>query len=266
MLAVGFLNPYGLGAMTYLFRSYGYAEIGFVSEMMPANINSALGIVIFGTFLIVGAVYLLYKKGTTRLRYILLTLGTAVLALSSTRSFALFIVCGLFPLSYFLKDIRLPKGKQEAKKNRRWIRMVLLALVMLELVYVFGSRINTLFHSNMEPDVAGAINYLVKNEDTEHMVLYTGYDDGGYAEFVGLKPFIDPRAEVFVEKNNHVGDIMKEYLLMEIGRTYYKDVLDKYRFTHLVLTKTDLLTTYLAHDGDYEMIYDDSVFTVYKKR
>jgi hypothetical protein len=266
MLAAGFINPYGLGAMTYLFRSYGYTEIGFVNEMMPANINTALGAVIFGTFLIVGAVYFLYKKGTIRIRYILLTLGTAFLALSSTRSFALFIVCGLFPLSYFLKDIRLPKSKKEPKKNTRWIRIVLLTLVMLELVYVFGGRINTLFKSNMEPDVAGAVNYLVKNEDTDHMVLYTGYDDGGYAEFVGLKPFIDPRAEVFVEKNNHVADIMKEYCLMEIGRIYYKDVLDKYQFTHLVVSQTDLITTYLAHDSDYEKIYDDTLFAVYKKR
>jgi hypothetical protein len=96
------------------------------------------------------------------------------------------------------------------------------------------------------------------------MVLYTGYDDGGYAEFMGFRPYIDPRAEVFVQKNNKTRDIMKEYFLLQTGGLYYKELLDEYHFTHLVVSDYDILHTYLPYDSDYRLVYDDGEYFVYQ--
>ena len=65
MFAGGFLNPYGWDAMTYVFRSYGYAEINVVMEMMPADINTPSGKFIFGAFLLLLAIYMLKKNRST---------------------------------------------------------------------------------------------------------------------------------------------------------------------------------------------------------
>ena len=116
------------------------------------------------------------------------------------------------------------------------------------------------------PEVANAVNYLVEKEPQENMKLYVGYNDGGYAEFMGLKPYLDPRAEVFVKKNNHVSDVMKEYYLLQNGELYYKTVLEKYQFTHLLVSKGDILFTYLPHDVDYERVFQDGDYVVYRKR
>jgi len=264
MFAAGFLNPYGFNAMTYVFRSYGFSEIGMVMEMMAPDINIDSGKFIFGVFFLLLAIYLLKKNRKTRLRYALLPLGTAILALSSARSFALFAACGIFPLAYVMRDVVIPEGKIKSGKSVLRLRAVLLALVVLVAGGLFTQRVIKLVQHGAAPAVSQAVEYLVEHEDRDGMVLYTGYNDGGYAEFMGFKPYIDPRAEVFVEKNNHKADVMKEYHDLQFGELYYKDLLDQYGFTHLLISKGDILITYLPHDDAYEKIYEDEIYQIYR--
>ena len=266
MFAAGFLNPYGFRAMSYLFRSYGYAQINQVMEMLPANINNTLGKLIFGTLFLIAAIYVFYRKGETRLRFALLTAGTAVLALSSTRSFTLFILCSLFPLSYYLKGVSIPEHKMKRTNSTRWLRTALSVILAGMLIYVLGGRIASFVKTESYPACAQAVDYLNTSEDRGRMRLYTGYNDGGYAEYMGLKPYIDPRAEVFVEKNNGIADIMQEYYSLQTGGIFYKDVLEKYGFTHLLISDGDILSTYLPHDEDYTLVYSDGAYAVYRKR
>ncbi len=263
MFAAGFLNPYGFDAMSYLARSYGHPEISFVSEMRVPNINEVFGKVIFGTFVIVGAAYLLYRAGKTRLRYVLLTGGTAVLALSNVRSFSFFILCGIFPLAYYLKDVQPPKSKQTVTKKTLVLRGVLIALIAAMLGYGVFYQYAVNAATKAVPESAPALSYLLTNAEQDDMVLYAGYNDGGYAEYLGFKPYLDPRAEVFVKKNNKKDDIMLEYFLLQTGGLYYQDVLDKYGFTHLLVAKTDILYTYLPHDDSYQMVFEDKLYAVF---
>lgn len=267
MVAAGFANPYGARAMTYLLRSYGYVEINqVVSEMKPVNINTALGMFIFAAFLLVAAVYLFRRGGRTRLRYVLLTLGTAVLTLSSVRNFPLFALCGVFPLAYWLSDLQLPQPKKRIAQGARKLRIVLGVLVLVGVFALARIETDTTAGNTEGPPVAGAVRYLLKQGAPEQMVLYTGYNDGGYAEFMGFRPYIDPRAEVFVERNNHQRDIMKEYFQLQIGTLYYKEVLNRYAFTHLIVSRDDILYIYLPYDGDYRLAYDDGKYAVYERK
>ena len=130
-------------------------------------------------------------------------------------------------------------------------------------VLVIG-RVSEFDEQKETPKAAKAVDYLLEHENTEDMILYTGYNDGGYVEYRGLKPYIDPRAEVFVKKNNQVKDVMKEYYELEAGKTYYKDFLNTYGFTHLLLTHDEVLYVALPHDPDYELIYEDDAFLIYR--
>ena len=266
MFAAGFLNPYGWSGMTYVFRSYGYKEISFVDEMQPVNINEAIGMFIFGAFFLVLAFYLLNRQRTTKLRFVLLTLGTTILTLSSLRSVAFFFVCAYFPLSYLLRDVTLPESKIQSSKNMLRLRVVLGALVAIVAGSMIVQRVMIFDEKKELPTVSAAVNYLIAEEPQDSMRLYMGYNEGGYGEFMGLRPYIDPRAEVFVQKNNHVKDVMKEFYLMQTGQTYYKTVLDEYQFTHLIVAKTDILAVYLPFDNDYQLVYDDSEYSIYRHR
>ncbi len=266
MFAAGFLNPYGWSAMSYLFRSYGYQEIGIVLEMQPPNINHITGMMIFGFIFLVAAIYLLKKNRETRLRYALLTLGTIVLTLSSIRSFSIFALCAMFPLAYLLKDVSLPKGKIHTGKGILRLRAVLIAAVVVTVSGLLSQRVSAFVRADQTPAVAQAVHYLKENEPQEDMVLYTGYNEGGFAEYMGLKPYIDPRAEVFVKKNNGAKDVMLEYYRLQVGQEYYKSVLDEYGFTHLIVSQDDILSADLPHDDDYTCVYDDGEYAVYRHR
>ena len=267
MLLAGFVNPYGWDAMTYLFRSYGYVEISYlVSEMMPPRVDDVAGAVAFFSIFLVVMGYLLYRKGTTRLRYVLLTLGTVYMALSSMRSFLFFAVCASFPLAWYLKDMHISLPEKEETKREGILKKVLLGLIIGAVVF------GVVYHPTEEVErisswtnLGEAIDFIKAEERTDPIVLYTGYNDGGYAEFEGLAPYMDQRAEVFVMKNNKKEDVMKEYYDLQAGRLFYKDFVDKYRFTHLIVTEIDSLYVNLENDSDYTLAFINDEYTVFER-
>lgn len=266
MFFAGFLNPYGIDAMTYLYRSYGHAEISYlVTEMLPPNINTLDGLITYGSIFIVFLIYLLHKKGTIKLRYVLLTLGTAYMTLSSNRSFSFFAICGIIPLADYLRNIELPVKQNEATKRTLLLRKILIGLVLIAVIS--GSYINIYREKeNTEYSLlSDTIHHLQNKKQAEQVKLYTGFNDGGMAEFLGIPSYIDPRAEVFVKKNNKKSDVMIEYAQLQSGRIYYKDFLNKYQFTHLILTKDDILYTLLKHDKDYHILFSNEEYTLFER-
>jgi hypothetical protein len=266
MILVGIINPYGIKSMTYLLRSYGYPEISStVMEMQPTNINEAMGMIIFTFILIIILTYCFYRKGSTKIRYLFLTLGTGIMVLSSYRSFPFFIVCSLFSVAYYLKNVNLKVNNTETSpKVLRLRKMLIAAIIVVTLGALFITN-NKDDEDSEFNDLNSAVDYILENEDTSNVVLYTGYNDGGLTEFRGLPSYIDPRAEVFVKKNNKKDDIMKEYIDMQSGNLYYKSVLDKYNFTHLLVSDKDILSTYLPYDNDYDIIFSNESYKIFKK-
>ncbi len=264
MLISGFFNPYGIKAMTYLYTSYGYDEMTYlISELMPADINTLMGKVIIGTIFLVAFSMIIYKNGQYRLRYHLLTLGTAYLSLSSIRSFSFFIICGIIPLAYYFKNYSIPIKLIKNDKKTLRIRKILLMLLVITAIAGIVYQ-NKMTSDDRQKDLGKAVDYL-EQLNKQEMVLYSGFNDGGYIEFRGLKTYIDPRAEVFLKSNNGKDDIMKEYEQMHRGKIYYKDVLKKYKFTHLVLSDNDMLYGYLDYDNEYELIYSSAHYKIYEK-
>lgn len=264
MAAAGFLNPYGPEAMTYLFRSYGYQEISsFIMEMLPPSVNSVAGKMIFLYFFFMVLAYCLHRKGHTRLRYLLLTLGTGYMALSSVRSLMFFLVGASFPLAYYLKNLPSPRPSP-INRGTRLLRGALLAVICAGLTVLGISRWGTAVRDDGLPPSAAAVDYLLGHADPESTVLYVGYGDGGYAEYMGYRCYIDARADVFVKKNNGKADIMKEYYALDHGRLDMRKFLDQYSFTHLLVTKNEPLYYELPELPDYRLLYQDDYCAVYQ--
>lgn len=265
MVLIAIFNPYGTKSMTYLFRSYGYPEISnYVNEMKPPNINHGYGVFVFSLFFVIIITYIFFRGGKTKIRYILLTFGTGLLALSSNRSFPFFMICSIFPLAYYLKDVNIKLPLKHLPNNDTKLRKTLILAVIILLVcnvFIGNDRIV----DNEFNDLEEIIEYIIKNYDLSHIILYTAYKEGSYTQFMGLKSYIDPRAEVFVKKNNKKDDIMKEYTNLQDGKIYYKNVLDKYKFTHLIVSESDILFTYLPYDEDYEIVKSNKSYILFKK-
>ncbi len=264
MLLAGFINPYGIEAMTYLLKSYGYPEMNIIMEIQPPDINNCTGKLIYFCILFIILVYSFYRNGNTKVRYFLLTLGTTIMVLSSIRNIAIFALCSLFPLSYYLKDFYVEK-KHELKKSLLVFRIIIITLIVIILtisIYVKSIKENT---AKEYEDLNNMIDYIYENEEIERIILYTGFNDGSLVQYRGLPSYIDPRAEVYFYKINKKDDIFKEFVNLQKGELYYKEVLDKYKFTHLIVSINDILNTSLMYDKDYEIIYSNKSYKLFKK-
>lgn len=321
ILAAGFLNPYGIDAMTYTSHSYGVSLINtMVTEMHPLTFDNILGKIAFA---LMGFLMILFSKEKFPLHVVLLSLGMIVLALSANRSFSLFMTLGLIPVAYYFRHWQgMPEANTtNIKVNKRFciIMMVLILatygyelyhakeamlhsleqvpllikisavlitilvgiielrygklrqvrsipirlLILCTVVLTMTSLTSLLGFTKPEAPIAKqAVDYILANESKSEITVWTGYAPGDYAEFRGLRPYIDPRAEVYLKVNNHKKDILQEYRDLEAAAIPYQEFLSYYNFDYLLTEKGNLLYTYLKEDPDYELVleYDGKSF------
>lgn len=264
MVLIAFVNPYGLDAMTYLIRSAGYPNMKNIIEIQHPNVMDFTGAIIYIYIFLIALVYILFRKGKTKLRYFLLTMGTILMVLISIRNMTYFGICSMFPLAYYLKDFTLTKHDTPVKKNNK-LRAVLISLIIIVLFIgsYYNHKKNNTYIEYL--DLNNTIDYIYENEDISEVILYTGFNEGSLVQFRGLPSYIDPRAEVYFIKHNNKEDIFNEYFDLVDGKVYYKDILDKYGFTHLIVTKVEALSTYLHKDSDYAAVYENEGYYLFKR-
>ena len=275
MIIAGFINPYGIKAMTYVLTSYNIPWIyNMVGEMKIPSIHSLVG---FTSYFIVFSIYLTYVVFVTKkikIYHFLLLIGTTYLAISSNRGLLFFVIGSIYPISYYLQDkfyvIKEPSDK--LKKRAKSLFLILCILVLLILIYhVNNSKVN--FSSN----IITVVNTMVNQENASDIRLFCIYEECNYAEYLGVKTYSDSRAEIFLKANNKKYDILKELYQLESGKLDIELFLEKYQFTHLLVDNYSPMYKYLSNNSNYEVIYtkyyndsdsneDDSImYKIFKK-
>ena len=258
MLLTGLINPYGIKNILYVFTSYGQKILNeTIIELVPLSFSSSYDkIIIFIIFL---TYFLYFKCKNVPIRYYLLLFGTTYLAFDCSRSIALFIIGSLFPLSYLYKD-KIPNIDIE-----RFIPLILKNIIVISFLIVTIS--STIFiKRDFYPESREPIDYLVKNYNTENIKLYINFNDGSYAVYKEIKVNIDPRAEVYLKKNNHKSDIYDEYTKLGNNEIDYKDYINKYKFTHILVNEDDPMYNKLKKDScGYTLIKKFNKYNLYAK-
>ncbi len=264
MFLCGFINPYGIKAITYIFTSYGNSYINdLISEMRPlwvllVNFNLS-GIFILLVSIIICLIYIIInKKGNLFSAHILFLIGLLVLNSLAIRNFPIFVIGTVPFLAYFLKDFF---SNDKPAKMSKFMKKTYAIIALVLLITISYSAYNFNFESGYEE----GIEAILEDASKEDIVLYTGYDVGGYAEFRGIKVYLDPRAEVFLKANNNQEDILKEYVLVNAGNISYEEFIDKYNFTHMFILKREGLYKYALEDDDYEIIYENYKYAIFKR-
>ena len=258
-LLVGLINPYGFQSILFIFKSYGDPYmLTYIAELQPYNIKSFFGVHI--TTIIFSNVILcmFFREEKIRIRYLCLFFGTLILGLISIKGFSHFILVSLFPLAFLLKD-KVPKNIISSKKILKKIGNILIPIAFASclIVLFFANKDykNVVLLSSRAEDAVNAID-LFTNNNPANAKVYASFNNGGYVEFRGYKAYIDPRAEVFLKKNNGKEDIHNEYYDFEFGKIELKDFLNKYNFDFLLVDLTDRLYNDMDLEN-YFVIYDD---------
>ena len=258
MILTGLINPYGINNLLYVFNSYGQNILEkTIKELQPLSFSSLFGKIHIFIILII---YILYFKSRKKIpiRYLLLLFGTTYLAFDTLRGVSLFIIGSFFPLVYLYKDIpNIDISKYIPKIIKVLITII---LFIISLILIFIPR-------NYYPDAKEPIDYLVNNYIISDIKLYTSFSDGSYAVYKGIKCSMDPRAEVFLKKNNHKFDIYKEYYDLQMGIIDYNEYLKKYNFTHLLINKKDYLYNKLEKNSyNYIVIKEYENYKIYIRK
>lgn len=260
MFIGGFINPYGMGAVTYIFKSYGTPIINeTIVEMAPLTFEDyhfkLILCLLFSLF------YLLTFQKKTRLdiRHFLFICGTSILAFMHLKGYPYFIMIFFYCLAYMLKDFKLeyPIENKYFKACYKGIRIGLIIMLPISFfLTVYYSVTNYNFKNRAIDDIG---QYLSENYVKEDIVLYVDYNNGGYTEYLGIKSYIDPRAELFFKKFNGKEDIFFEYYASIHNRDFDFDFfLERYNFTHLIVDADTNLDDYMKNREDYELVYTQS--------
>lgn len=260
MFLVGFINPYGISAINYIFTSYGNHYINdLVMEMFSPTFNTLPGITIYVTIFLVFFAYIANRKEKIKIRYFCLLLGTTVLALTSIKGFSFFIIASFFPLADYLK-----KNFRVYSDQFYYSRIFKIKYVFIVIIFVFALG-NYAFYQQVDfyaTDVSKITQYL-ENEikgDRTKLKIYTNYNNGGFLEYKGFKVYLDARAEVFLKANNHKKDIIKEFYLLQHGELDIEQFLRLYDFDYLVVSKEDYLYRHYFKTNknkNYQKVYTE---------
>ena len=258
MILTGLINPYGINNLLYVFNSYGQNILEkTIKELQPLSFSSLFGKIHIFIILIIYIIYFTSRKKIP-IRYLLLLFGTTYLAFDTLRGVSLFIIGSFFPLVYLYKDIpNIDISKYIPKIIKVFIAII---LIIISLIIIFIPR-------NYYPDAKEPIDYLVNNYIISDIKLYTSFSDGSYTVYKGIKCSMDPRAEVFLKKNNHKFDIYKEYYDLQMGIIDYNEYLKKYNFTHLLINKKDYLYNKLEKNSyNYIVIKEYENYKIYIRK
>lgn len=262
MLGAGMVNPYGHRSILYIVGAFGNDTINAsIQEMATPDIKTLTGLIYFTVLLVVVLCYVMNRKGKTKLRYTLLALGCVLLSLMSVKSIPYFLFGAVIPIAYQLKNIahklRFDLGKSKLQKYG------LIAFLVLIFGYANYIAVHDYDVAKDYPPGKAAIEYLKDREKAEDVTMYTSFYDGGYAEYCGFQTYIDARAEVFLKSTNQKEDIFEEYMQLQLGSLHYKDFLEKYNFTHILVASTDTLEIFLSKDEGFSVYYEDADCKIY---
>lgn len=255
-LLVGFLNPYGLRMMTFIFTSYGVSEAhDFILELHPFSLGNNYCILLYTTIVATMMLCIFGKKQNVRMRWLLLIFGFLALGINTIKGMSYLILVLLFPLAAVYKDVSIEKW---SSRKARWMFASWSGILAAVLIVIIPMVIIPKQIDGPSKETISAINELDANigeANKKSLKIYTCFDQGGFLEYRGYKPYIDPRMEVFLKVNNGKEDIFKEYYDFTEKKIKTEDFLKKYDFDYLIVEEyEDYLYDY---DGsDYELMYE----------
>jgi hypothetical protein len=261
MLVCGFVNPNGINGMGYVFLSYGSATTNdLIMELQAPTFASGAGLIILVAMVLL-ALYLWVSKKKADSALVYMSLGTIVLAVMHMRNMW-FLFFSIMPLLAHLLDYIYAKcskvDRNVCNMKMNFVAAFVFLLLSVPMVIFCPTDIKDSFVATVD-----AADYL-DNKNKDEIVLYTEFNNGAYMEFRGYKVYIDARPELFQKNINNKDNIYDEYLSVQMGNVGCRDFLEKYQFTHLIVSDGSILSGFMQACDEYEMVVDGEGYCLYE--
>ena len=128
----------------------------------------------------------------------------------------------------------------------------LIPIILGISIYSFINR-NITYTLNISNDVVKII------EEVKPKRLFNTYDYGGELIYHNIPVFIDGRADLYSKYS------LKDYFDVSNLRNNYEEIINKYNFDYLIVSKRYEMYNYFKNNPEYELIYKDKKLGIYKK-
>jgi len=266
------VNPHGLGLHRHLIEFFGTPYLmENTAEFVSPNFHES-GAKLFLLILVGSVLVLALHRPRPALPRLFLICASIGFALISVRNIPLFGLTALPVLALHLDTAwrRLPdprgvRARFEATARRTsTLPWVLLTTVLLVILAVNRGRVGSrqLIRDQFDPTVFPVAAVDAARRHGLEGPLFGEFAWGGYLVYAWpeQKIFIDGGTDFFGEK------IFREYVKIKQMAPGWRDLLDRYRISLMLLERERAFTHQMARDGRWQIWYCDSLAVVLRQR
>lgn len=259
----GFVNPYGIDGILYIFRS-GSSLSNQVQEFRPPEVGSYYMLATVISFASL-CIYLTKKGVEADLRLVFLCLGSIFISCTMKRNVWYGVVA--LPTFAILMDgfvkteswrgvVRVLRPPSKAAYGFLVGYMAVFAVFMLCLTSVKPySAMSGETDNSFTP--IKAVEYLDGLESKEDIKVLSSFNNGGFFEWHGYKVFIDARPEIYNSVINEKKDVWTTFSAMYDGLADYGAILEEYNFTHIFAERGSSFYYYMESNTDYTPVISE---------
>ena len=260
--AAALMNPYGWRLLIYSFHTNSEATKKYVMEWYPAKL---LNFAVLAALLVLLMTLLLREERKTfELRYLLPVLATLLMTGKYVRIEPYLTLCTLMLIWHVLHTAFgswIPKKLNSVRVKRITALLATLSVAMIGFVAaVTSDRLVNHDSRSGDPLSQGLLEAI---DELQPERMYTTYNDGGYLIYHGYQSFIDSRADLFP------GPVLNRAIEFASLKNFSSDKLEEYireyDFDAILLSHGNTLNAWLTLHPNWEPVYEDETFSLYKK-
>ena len=268
----GLLTPTHGTPYTYIIKSmFGESNfennlsIDYILEMQPTVPISNIAFIVFTVILISFLIFLPTKLKT---EHGFLLAGLYIMALSSNRYIYLLVFLGSFVLNDLITQATNLLIKDDIEALEKFFSNTICGIITIAFISIFSvstflDTIQCSYVDQKEYPVA-AVKYIKENLDYKNIKIFNSYNNGSYLMLYDIPVVIDSRLDVYCSEFNDT-DIFYDFIKVTTGEKNYKEVFNKYNFTHILLKPSEKIQQYICEDSNYNIIFEDKNYILYEK-
>ena len=265
-ILTGLLTPLKDTPYTYLIKTMHGNTTKNINEHLPLTLYENIS---FMVVILLFLSILMFTDTKIRLKDLLLIGGLLYLSFMTRRQTSMFVLIGSTVLIRLIQSFLNKYDKKisdvaEQTFTTNFGKILLTLLVVLISLHLFEPKLDdNIVDENSYP--VEASKYILDNIDLKSMKLYNEYNYGSYLLFKGIPVFIDSRADLYSPEFNEGVDVFSDFLNISNIGTYYEDLFEKYKITHVIVYKNAKLNMFISRNEDYLPLYSDDSFCIYER-
>lgn len=247
-MITGCINPYGYHMLLYPFENMrDTTMLEAIVEWQSPDLHTPEGLMVF---IVVGIAltFVLVSKEKIKILDFLMLAAFAYLTFKSIRQVAYFVIA-VTPMIVLHLNLRAKDKEIDLKKNLLNSALIVILISSFTLAISNVAKVDT---DTSEYPTIEAVEALDKVKPKRMLndynwggfLIWNGYD-------VGLRPFIDGRADIFSKYT------LEDYQTMLMLKPNWKETFEKYEFDSVVMPKMQSLTTELLKTGEWKVHFED---------